>query len=292
MPKAWTVVPAPGRPQAGHGGEHVLASSAGSVDLGRMSGNASPSGENDRGSDARPERLVLPQGPTGTVTRLSTPPNRGQTARCARYGWFAVGNCRGGRTMGLRPLKASVLCVVAVLATACGGVAQSVHPATTTRPSASAPQQQVVTAGRLTFAVPSSWTVGYGACRCGWGEPGTVTLDNGPQGGGVTCNCPEEAGDAPSGLHLYEGQSGLVPGGTPTTINGIGSLVRLDLVGTHSRTSRQRSTTRLRRPKAKTARHALHSFELATAGFDHGVKCSLRPSFSGVSRSGTSPTSG
>ncbi len=130
--------------------------------------------------------------------------------------------------MGLRPLKASVLCVVAVLATACGGVAQSVHPATTTRPSASAPQQQVVTAGRLTFAVPSSWTVGYGACRCGWGEPGTVTLDNGPQGGGVTCNCPEEAGDAPSGLHLYEGQSGLVPGGTPTTINGIGSLVRLD----------------------------------------------------------------
>jgi len=40
--------------------------------------------------------------------------------------------------------------------------------------------------------------------------------------------CPEESGTAPSGLHLYEGQSGLVSGGSPTTINGLQAFVALD----------------------------------------------------------------
>ena len=130
--------------------------------------------------------------------------------------------------MSLKPLSTSALCFVGVLGTACGGAAQSIHPTTTTRPLATASLQQVVTAGRLTFTIPTSWTVGYGACRCGWGEPDTATLDNGPQGGGVVCSCPAEGFDVPSGLHLYEGQAGLVPGGRPTTINGTQALVGLD----------------------------------------------------------------
>lgn len=130
--------------------------------------------------------------------------------------------------MDLKPRWAPALCVVAVLATACGAAKQSVHPTTTTtRAPAGVPLRKVVTAGRLTFRIPSSWTVGYGTCRCGWGKPDTATLNNGPQRAGVVCNCPAEAGDAPSGLHLYEGQAGLVSGGTPTTINGIRSLVGL-----------------------------------------------------------------
>jgi len=130
--------------------------------------------------------------------------------------------------MSLRPLRITALSVVSVLGAACGGVSQSAHPTTTTRPTAVTSLQQVVTAGRLMFAIPSTWTVGHGVCRCGWGHPNTATLDNGDQGGGVTCSCPSEASDAPSGLHLYEGQGGLVPGGGPTTVNGIQSLVGLD----------------------------------------------------------------
>ena len=129
--------------------------------------------------------------------------------------------------MRLSPLRTTALCVVGVLGTACGGALQSIHP-TTTRPPPSTNLQQVVTAGQLSFVIPSTWSVGHGTCRCGWGKPDTVTLDNGPQDGAVACSCPAEAGDAPSGLHLYEGHAGLVPGGMPRTINGIRSLVGLD----------------------------------------------------------------
>ena len=79
--------------------------------------------------------------------------------------------------MGVTSLKTSALCVVAAVGTACGGAAQSIHSTTTTRPPAAASLQQVVTAGRLTFKLPSSWTVDYGTCRCGWGKPNTATLD-------------------------------------------------------------------------------------------------------------------
>ena len=130
--------------------------------------------------------------------------------------------------MRLKPLRTSALCVVAVLGTACGGAAQSIHPTTTTRPLDAASLQQVVTAGLLTFKVPSSWKVGYGTCRCAWGEPDTATLDNGPQGGGAACNCPTESSDAPSGLHLYEGQTGLISGDRPTMIDGTRALVGQD----------------------------------------------------------------
>jgi hypothetical protein len=130
--------------------------------------------------------------------------------------------------MSLKPLRTSALCVVAVFGTACGGAAQSIHPTTTTRPLDAASLQRVVTAGRLTFKLPPSWKVGYGTCRCGWGEPDTATLDNGPQGGGVACSCPMDSGNAPSGLHLYEGQSGLTSSGRPTMIDGIQALVGLD----------------------------------------------------------------
>jgi hypothetical protein len=134
-----------------------------------------------------------------------------------------------GTTIGLKRLAVSSLCIVAVMGTACGGTAQSVHSTTTTRPSAAASRQQVVSAGRLTFALPSTWAVGYGTCRCGWGEPDTATLNNGPQGEGPVCNCPMESSNAPSGLHLYEGQTGLIPGGTPTMINGIQAFVGMDI---------------------------------------------------------------
>lgn len=129
--------------------------------------------------------------------------------------------------MGLRPLGTAGLCVVSVLGAACGGVSQSAH-STTTPPPAASPLQQVVTAGQLRFAIPSTWSVGHGTCRCNWGQPSTATLDNGHQVGGVVCSCPAEAADAPSGLHLYEGHGGLVPAGKHTTINGIQSLVELD----------------------------------------------------------------
>ena len=130
--------------------------------------------------------------------------------------------------MSVRPLRTLALCVIAVLVTACGGAARSIHPATTTRPLAAASLQQAVTAGQLSFKIPSSWTVGQGACRCGWGEPSTATLDNGPQRESVACSCPTERSDAPSGLHLYEGQAGLISGGNPTVINGLRALVGLD----------------------------------------------------------------
>jgi len=130
--------------------------------------------------------------------------------------------------MSRRRLAVSALCVVAVTGTACGGAAQSVHSTTTTRRMAAVSLQQVVTDGRLTFKLPSSWSIGYGTCRCGWGDPDTATLDNGPQGGGVTCNCAMESGNAPSGLHLYEGRTGLLPGGTPTMINGAPAFVGVD----------------------------------------------------------------
>src|SRR5664280_728171 len=129
--------------------------------------------------------------------------------------------------MGLKSLRASAVCMIAILGSACGAV-QSNHSSTTTRSPPTASLQQVVTSGRLTFRLPSSWTVGYGTCRCGWGKPDTATLNNGPQGGGVTCSCPLERSDAPSGLHLYEGQSGLISGGKPTMINGIHTLVGLN----------------------------------------------------------------
>jgi hypothetical protein len=129
--------------------------------------------------------------------------------------------------MSLRPLKTTALCVVSVLGAACGGVSQSADP-TTTRPPTVTSLKQVVTDGQLRFAVPSTWTVGHGVCRCGWGQPNTATLGNGVQEGGVACGCPLEGGDVSTGLHLYEGQGGLVQGGKPMTINGIRSLVGLD----------------------------------------------------------------
>jgi len=129
--------------------------------------------------------------------------------------------------MSLTSLGTSALCIVAMLGTACGAATRSTSR-TTTRPLAPASLRHVVTSGRLTFSIPSTWAVGYGACRCGWGEPGTATLGNGPQTGAVVCNCPDEPVASPSGLHLYEGQDGLVPGGTPATVNGVSCMVRLD----------------------------------------------------------------
>jgi hypothetical protein len=132
--------------------------------------------------------------------------------------------------MSLKPLRTSLLGLVALLGAACGGTAQSIHPTTTIRTlDRAASLQQVVIAVQLTFKVPSSWKVGYGTCRCGWGKPDTATLNNGPQGGGVVCHCPMESANAPSGLHLYEGQTGLISGGRPTTINGVHALVGLDM---------------------------------------------------------------
>jgi hypothetical protein len=75
------------------------------------------------------------------------------------------------------------------------------------------------------FKLPSSWAVDYGTCRCGWGKPDTATLDNGPQDVRLACHCPLEGENAPSGLHLYEGDAGLIPGGKPTVINGLQALV-------------------------------------------------------------------
>lgn len=132
------------------------------------------------------------------------------------------------------PIRTAVLCGIAVLGTACGAATQSARSApttstTTTRPPpAAAELRRAVTAGRLRFTVPSSWTVGHGICRCNWGPPGTVTLDNGKQIGEVECSCPMESATAPSALHLYEGQGGLVPGGRSTVINGVRAFVESD----------------------------------------------------------------
>jgi len=130
--------------------------------------------------------------------------------------------------MSLRLLRTPALCALAVWGTACGGVVQSVHSTTTTRPVGSDSLHQVIKAGQLIFKVPLSWAVGYGACRCAWGVPNTATLNNGPQEGGVACSCPEMSDNAPSGLHLYEGHSGLVAGGRPTVINDLHALVSMD----------------------------------------------------------------
>jgi len=130
--------------------------------------------------------------------------------------------------MSRKRLRPVAPCVVALLASACGGVTTSAPTTTTTRPGSGAPLTRVVTAGRLAFELPASWTVGYGACRCSWGQPDTATLDNGSEEGGVACNCPMESTTAPSGLHLYEGQGGLVPSGDPTTVDGTRALVALD----------------------------------------------------------------
>jgi|GEM_PF-5649370 len=125
--------------------------------------------------------------------------------------------------------RSGLLCVVAVLVSACGSTTESAHSTSTTRPPTSTLLGQVVDSGHLTFKLPSSWLVSHGTCRCGWGEPATATLDNGPPTGGVACSCPAEVSSAPSGLHLYEGQGGLLRGGTPTTVNGVRALVSLDL---------------------------------------------------------------
>lgn len=129
--------------------------------------------------------------------------------------------------MKLRRSGTLFLCTIAVLLTACGGVAQSVPP-TTTLPVASGSLLKVIKVGRLAFKVPLSWAVGYGTCQCAWGVPNTATLDNGPQEGEVACSCPEERDDAPPGLHLYEGESGLISGGRPMVINGLQARVSLD----------------------------------------------------------------
>ena len=130
------------------------------------------------------------------------------------------------------PMGAAVLIASAALGTACGGTTQSAHstPTTTTtrQPPAVTGLQQEVTAGRLRFTIPSSWTVGYGTCRCNWGAPDTAMLDNGHQNGGVLCSCPAESTTAPSALHLYEGQGGLAPGGRPTELNGVRATVATD----------------------------------------------------------------
>jgi hypothetical protein len=130
--------------------------------------------------------------------------------------------------MNPRQVKTSALAALALVGAACGGGTPSVQSTTTTRAETSVPLTRVIRAGELTFRIPGSWAVGYGTCRCAWGLPDTATLDNGPETGGVACNCPEESSDAPSGLHLYEGRSGLSPGGQPTTVNGLRAVVSLD----------------------------------------------------------------
>jgi len=118
---------------------------------------------------------------------------------------------------------------VGLLLAACGGgTTNGSAPTSSTRPAQLGSAEMAVTAGRLTFTVPSSWTVGYGECRCGWGTPDSATLGNGHLAPGVLCSCPAEAADAPSGLHLYEGTGGLTSGGSPTRIHGVAARVELD----------------------------------------------------------------
>ena len=44
----------------------------------------------------------------------------------------------------------------------------------------------------------------------------------------MACNCPMESANAPSGLHLYEGETGVIAGGRPTWVNGFQALLELD----------------------------------------------------------------
>ena len=119
----------------------------------------------------------------------------GPAAGRPRYRGAVRDGARWRGTVPSIPLRRALLCGVAVLGTACGGAAQTTHPSTsgpstsssvttrpttTSRPSPPSDLPRVVTAGRLTFDLPSSWTVGYGTCRCGWGEPGTATLGQRP----------------------------------------------------------------------------------------------------------------
>ena len=147
--------------------------------------------------------------------------------KSVRYGCYVERAVGSHQTMSVRQLRASAVCAITALAAACGGGAQSVHSATT-RPETSISLPQIVRAGRLAFKLPLSWAVSHGICQCAWGMPDTATLDNGPRDGGVACSCPEESSDAPSGLHLYEGESGLGSGGKPTVINGLQANVSLN----------------------------------------------------------------
>ncbi len=134
---------------------------------------------------------------------------------------------RGGRTTSLNPFRAPALCVLAVIGAACGGAARSLPPTTTIRPVTSASLEQVVRAGQLVLQLPSSWSVGSGICRCGWEHP-TGNVGQRPAGGGVLCSCSMEEADAASGLHLYEGSTGLIQGGKPEVVNGLQALVSVD----------------------------------------------------------------
>jgi len=118
-------------------------------------------------------------------------------------------------------------------AAGCGGGSVAVRPPPAPHRTVPSALPQVVRAGGLTFRVPSSWSVGYGTCRCGWGTPGTVTLDNGPEDdrGRVSCSCQAERADAPSGLHLYEGSSGLVRTGRTEVVHGLAVEVSSDPAG-------------------------------------------------------------
>ena len=58
--------------------------------------------------------------------------------------------------------------------------------------------------------------------------PEQLPLDNGPQEANAGCSCPYESANEPTGLHLYEGLSGLISGGSPTVINGLQAFVSLD----------------------------------------------------------------
>lgn len=44
----------------------------------------------------------------------------------------------------------------------------------------------------------------------------------------MLCGCPMESATAASGLHLYEGSTGLIPGGKPAVINGLQALVSVN----------------------------------------------------------------
>jgi hypothetical protein len=132
--------------------------------------------------------------------------------------------------MGRHVTAAVALGALSAAAAACGSGPTAVQPPSTPLRAVPPALHQVVHAGRLTFRVPSSWSVGFGTCRCGWGTPDTVTLDNGRQDdrGRVSCSCPEESADAPSGLHLYEGTSGLVRTGRTEVVHGLAVEVSSD----------------------------------------------------------------
>src|ERR1700722_16964767 len=108
--------------------------------------------------------------------------------------------------MSLRLLRTPALCALAVWGTAFGGVVQSVHSTTTTRPVGSDSLHQVIKAGQLILKVPLSWALGSGTCRLAWGVSNTATPNNGPQEGGLACSCPEMSDNASFALHLFEGR--------------------------------------------------------------------------------------